>query len=580
MKLGLDLKVTQTQTLTPQQIQYLKLLQLPVMQLEQHVQQEIEQNPMLEDESDEIIEATTEISESDDYDETPDYEVSDYSSGTSEYEEKQIDDDKDPFEFNKLLTQDDSEFKPIPGSAYDNDEDNNGWQFKNHTSLAEDLSEQLRLLDLSKEELLLGENIIGNIDDDGYLRRTLQEILDETNSQIAEFNFTVQQEEYIKNQTVRTLTSGNPAANFALNSESRETLEEAIRINDKLASHGRLNGYLAESKRRVQLRGNSRIQSALLTPISYEQAENILKIIQQLDPPGIASRDIQECLTAQLKIIPNKTKSQQLALDILTNSYDAFIKKHYNAIKKTFKIDDDELRAILEEITSLNPKPGGSDYQSETNTVIPDFMVYPDEDSDELMIEVNDSRLPRLKLNQAYEALKKEAKQKKYNKDTKTWLRNKYEDAKFLIQAIRQRKNTMLKVMTAIVKLQRDFFDEGKNGLKPLIYKNIADQTGLDISTVCRIVNGKYVQTQFGTFELKFFFSEALPTDEGEEVSTTVIKEKLRELIEGESKSKPLSDDKISAELKKAGFNVARRTVAKYREQLKIPVARLRKELV
>jgi RNA polymerase sigma-54 factor len=187
--------------------------------------------------------------------------------------------------------------------------------------------------------------------------------------------------------------------------------------------------------------------------------------------------------------------------------------------------------------------------------------------------------MPSLQLNKAYESLKKEAKAKKFNKETKNWIRSKHEDAKFLIQAIRQRKNTMLKVMTAIAYKQKDFFDVGSQGLKPLIYKDIAEDTGLDISTVCRIVNGKYVQTRYGTYELKYYFSESLPTDDGEDVSTTVIKQEMKKMIDNEPKDKPLSDDKLSKLLKENGYNVARRTVAKYREQMKIPVARLRRDL-
>jgi len=184
-----------------------------------------------------------------------------------------------------------------------------------------------------------------------------------------------------------------------------------------------------------------------------------------------------------------------------------------------------------------------------------------------------------IKLSEAYKKIRSEAKYKMFNKETKEWIRNKYEDAKFLIQAIKQRKNTMLKVMTAIAAEQRDFFDLGPAGLKPLIYKDIAEATGLDISTVCRIVNGKYVQTEFGTFELKSFFSESLPTLDGEEVATSVIKQVLKEIIDKEPKNKPYSDQKLVEELKKRGYKVARRTIAKYREQMKIPVARLRREL-
>ena len=213
------------------------------------------------------------------------------------------------------------------------------------------------------------------------------------------------------------------------------------------------------------------------------------------------------------------------------------------------------------------------------NTVIPDFIVELDKESNELMVSLNDTKMPALKVSKAYEILKKNGKIKNFNKETKEWLRQKNEDAKFIIQAVQQRKITMMKVMTAIAYLQKDFFVEGKSALKPLIYKDVADDTNIDISTVCRIVNNKYVLTQFGTYELKFFFSESLPSIDGEDISTTVIKDSLKELIDSEPKNNPHSDELLAKLLKDKGFNVARRTVAKYREQLKIPVARLRKEL-
>ena len=319
---------------------------------------------------------------------------------------------------------------------------------------------------------------------------------------------------------------------------------------------------------------NSRIHD-----VTIEQAERVLKLIQSLDPPGIASRTIQECLIAQCKSISQKNAAQKLALEILVNAYEPFTMKHFHIIKKQLEVTDDYLREALDVIRKLNPKPGGGDNTGGTQTVIPDFIIEKDEESGEMMISVNDSRLPILRLSDAYDKIKKESRVKMFNKETREFIRNKYEDAKFLIQAIKQRKHTMLKVMTAIGGLQHDYFEIGPAGLKPLIYKNVAEETGLDISTVCRIVNGKYVQTAFGTTELKFFFSESLPSDEGEEIATTVIKQVLKDLIENESKDKPLSDDKIAAKLKKQGYNVARRTVAKYREQLKIPVARLRREL-
>jgi RNA polymerase sigma-54 factor len=243
------------------------------------------------------------------------------------------------------------------------------------------------------------------------------------------------------------------------------------------------------------------------------------------------------------------------------------------------EVTDEYLREALDVIRKLNPKPGyGSSTQAIT-TIIPDFTVEATEDHGDFIVSLNDTTMPQLRVSKAYENLKREARYKQFNKDTREWLRKKHEDAKFLMSAIRQRKTTLLKVMTTIVELQKSFFVEGPSGLRPLIYKDVAEDAAMDISTVCRVVNNKYVQTEFGIFELRFFFSESLTNDEGDEVSTRVIKEKIRDIISKESKNKPWSDDKLTKELKKEGYNIARRTVAKYREQLKIPVARLRKEL-
>jgi RNA polymerase sigma-54 factor len=264
---------------------------------------------------------------------------------------------------------------------------------------------------------------------------------------------------------------------------------------------------------------------------------------------------------------------------VLTNAYEPFSMKHYHIIERQLGVTEDYLREAIDVIRHLTPRPGGGTINAEFNTVVPDFTVEVTEDGTDFLITVNDSRLPILRVSTAYERLKKEARFLKFNRETREFLRKKYEDAKFIMQALRQRKNTMLRVMTSIVGLQQDFFRSGPEHLKPLIYKDVSEITGLDISTVCRIVNSKYVQTVFGTFELKYFFSESLTTDDGEEVSTRIIKQKIKELVDVESKNKPLSDEKLCKDLKKLGFNVARRTVAKYREQLRIPVARLRKEL-
>lgn len=603
MKLSIDLRTSLTQTLTPQQIQYLKLLQLPLIQLEQQVRQEIEMNPML----DEVMDFDASDSFSEEFDggvapEPIDEYVSpmdDYHDVDSGYKENgyeadqpvdgfiepqaaffeepkdRIMDERDPFEYYQAIWQDEADFTPKRASS-DEFDDYEPFQIKDNISLIDDLYQQLNMLRLSDEDLLLGSQIVGNIDDDGYLRRELSEIVDETNSYIANHNFEIQKRQYeASTSKPSNYYKDNPARMFALAEDSAKILSFVHAEHPELTKN--LPGI--ELYKKYAAKENGQEKEKILSQVTYDQAERILSLIQSLDPPGIGSRSIQECLVSQAEYFINPTDAQKLALDILKHGYEAFAKKHYHVLVKQFDIDEHDLKDAIEVIRRLNPKPGGGDYQSESNSVIPDFIISRQEDTLELMITINDANMPQIKLSSAYERLKKDIKSKQFNKETREWVRNKYEDAKFLIQAIRQRKATMLKVMTSIAHSQRNFFEEGRAGLKPLIYKDVSEITGLDISTVCRIVNGKYVQTEFGTFELKFFFSESLPSDDGEDVSTTVIKEVIRDLVSAEAKDKPFSDDKISDLLKEQGYNVARRTVAKYREQMRIPVARLRKEL-
>ncbi len=569
MKLSLDLRTSLSQTLTPQQIQYLKLLQLPLVQLEQQVRQEIEINPML-DEFDGSMDYATGESDYQQEGAPPDtfehkqddFGTYDSQSDDSHYENEpksQIDDQADPFEFYKLVWQDDSDY-PAKGKGQYEDDDFEPFQIKDTITFIEELAQQLRMLNLTEEEYILSDLILGNIDNDGYLRRELVEIIEDTNIEIAERNLRLKEIEIKETEENIITENKNPALQFAISADAKNIVDV----------------YKGTAKPLVK---KTAPISRDLIPVDMEIAERILTYIQHLDPPGIGSRSVRECLLSQCRMLPKKNAAQKLAQEILENAYEAFAMKHYHIIKKQFEVTDDYLKEAIELIRKLNPKPGGADFHHEMNTVVPDFMVEKDEDTNELMITVNDSRIPALKVNDTYEKIRKEAKYKMFNKDTREWIRNKYEDAKFLIQAIRQRKSTMLKVMTSIAFLQKDFFDYGANALKPLIYKDVSEKTGLDISTICRIVNGKYVQTEFGTFELKFFFSESLPNEDGEEVSTRVIKQIIKDIIEAETKDKPFSDDKISEELKEKGYLVARRTVAKYREQLKIPVARLRKEL-
>ncbi len=595
MKIGLDLKTSLTQTLTPQQIQYLKLLQMSVVEFEQYLEQEIEQNPLIENPDNpdnSILEIAKEISgDDDDFYQEPSYihdsvdsnadlspqindfsaeaNTNDYSDDYTEYR-SQIDDESDPFEFHDLVWQDDSsDTIDAYNSNNNDDEDFAPFQIKDNTSFSEDLDTQFSLLPLNEEERIIGKIIIGNIDDDGYLRMTLEEVKDYVNSQIAEHNFQIQQQEFIK-RNEEPKRNVNPASKYALSEETKRHLEYA----EKLKSTDDISSLSGIKENRIL-----EINPDLRAHVALDQVEKVHGLIKLLDPPGVGSRNMQECLIAQIETLQEISEVQEIALDILTNSFEPFTKKHFDVLMNKHNLDKYDLRDVLDIIKKLNPKPGRGNSVSEMNTVIPDFTVDLDKDSSELMISLNDNKMPSLKVSKAYDILKKSGKIKNFNKETKEWLRQKNEDAKFVIQAIQQRKITMMKVMTAIAQLQKDFFIEGKSALKPLIYKDVADDTYIDISTVCRIVNNKYVLTQFGTYELKFFFSESLPSIDGEDISTTVIKDSLKDLIDSEPKNNPHSDEHLAKLLKDMGFNVARRTVAKYREQLKIPVARLRKEL-
>lgn len=573
------MKTSLSQTLTPQQIQYLKLLQLPLIQLEQHVQQQIEANPMLDDASFDDDEF--------DIDHIPITREEENSTVREEMldrpeEAKQFDESNDPFEFQKLLWDGTTDADRNSNYSGNDDEDDNEMPYKSSTSESESLVTQLRLLKLTKEEYVLGEQIIGNVDNDGYLRRDLKEIVFETNQLLAELNYQLENSfNEIKEEA--PLDYSNPAKQFALEDEEREYMNK---IKNITPIHN--NGISAEQIHDVtdesDLQDESEVKSIIdfepFEEVTMKHAEKVLYSVQHLDPPGIGSRSIQECLLSQLDAIMEPNEYEDLSYEIIENYYDQFMKKHYAAIIKELAITEDILKKVLDVIRGLNPKPGGHDYQNEINTVTPDYIVSKEEETGDLLISLNDNTIPELRLNKAYEKMRKEVKYRKFNQETRDWIRKKYDDAKFLIQAIKQRKHTMLMVMTAIAHLQKDFFEVGELGIKPLIYKAVAEETGLDISTVCRIVNGKYVRTDFGTYELKYFFSESLPNDEGEEVSTRIIKQKLKDVIEAEDKRKPHSDQKLSKLMKDHGFNVARRTIAKYREQLKIPVARLRKELV
>lgn len=501
--LNLQQKQSLQQKLSPQQIQYIKLLQLPTLALEQRIKAELEMNPMLEEgeeqEMEEIVDDETEeiqkeLSESEDVRETDVREEE----GNEE----------DEYDWEELLNSTDDLYG-YKARVDSSEEDDREIPMPARVSMTEHLRDQLSFLDLTEDEEIIAEQIIGSIDEDGYLRRPLESIID-----------------------------------------------------DIIFNYG--------------------------ATVTDEDVEDVLKRIQQLDPVGIAARDLQECLLVQLYALPDDTTGRDAAIQMLEEAYKAFTMKHFDQIMKKLEIDEEELKDAFDLIQQrLNPKPGEGEFSAQQNYVTPDFTVsFVD---GEFIITLNGRNAPELRISRHYRQMLQQVhvQQKKGTRgrngvddETRKFLKNKFESARWFINSINQRRHTMMKVMHAIVELQEDFFKYGEGYLRPMILKDVAEIIEMDISTVSRVVNGKYVQTEFGVYELKYFFSEGLTTDSGEEVSNKEVKAIIASIIEKEDKTKPLSDQRIAKELAKQGFQIARRTVTKYREQLGIPVARLRKEIV
>jgi RNA polymerase sigma-54 factor len=470
------------QKLSPQQIQVIKLLEIPTMQLEQRIKSELEENPILE------------LLEGDDTDESYDEDNSD---------ETQSDDE---FSLDDYLNEEDIPSYRLAANNYSKDDKQVDMPYSSGISFHDSLIEQLGLTSLNEDEQLIAEYIIGNIDEDGYLRRDL------------------------------------------------------LSIADDLAFHRSID-------------------------VKLEDLERYLEIIQDFDPPGIGARDLRECLL--LQIMRKKGKdSTCLAARIIQDNFEEFTRKHYDKILRKYEISEEELKEAIDEILKLNPKPGSSysNPMSKSNQVIvPDFLL--DNQEGELQLSLNQKNVPDLQLNGTYiDLMKSYAVNKsgasKDQKEAMSFMKQKLDSAKWFIDAIRQRQQTLMVTMLEIIKFQKEFFQDGdETKLKPMILKDIADLTGLDISTISRVSNSKYIQTHFGIYPLKYFFSEGMQTDTGEEVSTREIKTILQECIANEDKRHPVTDEKLALILKEKSYIVARRTVAKYREQLGIPVARMRKEL-
>ena len=503
--LNLQQRQSLQQKLSPQQIQYIKLLQLPTLALEQRIKGELEINPLLE-EGDE------------DETETPDADTDDDRTAADDSTDDRADEPgaeaatrDDEYEWDDYLHSAEDLYGHKAQVDHSAEEDFRESPMPARTSISEHLTEQLRFLDLSDAETLIAEQIIGSIDEDGYLRRPLESIVD-----------------------------------------------------DVMFNHGK--------------------------NIDEADVERVLMRVQRLEPVGIAARDLRECLIVQLEQMPAGTPGRATALDVLRRAYKAFTMKHFEQIQQRFGLTPEELLTAFTLIQHLDPKPGEGEFAPSENYVVPDFTV--DVDDDDFLISLNARNTPPLRVSRQYrqmlEELSADQKREKagttprgrYDSETKGFLKTRMESARWFIHSIQQRRQTMLKIMSAIVDYQAEFFRKGEGNLRPMILKDIAERILMDISTVSRVVNGKYVQTEFGVYELKYFFSEGLTMDSGEEVSNKEVRAIIERIIGAEDKTKPLSDQHIAEMLEKQGFNIARRTVTKYREQLGVPVARMRKEIV
>ncbi len=465
-KQGLGLVQTQTQKLSPLQIQTIKLIELPIQDLEQRVRRELEENPVLDDtpvENEDSKEISLDDIQQDDY--IPDYKTKVSNWGKDARPDYVTFSVKESFFFN--------------------------------------LREQLSFKNLSKQDSDIAYFIVGSLDEDGYLRRDLDSLVDD------------------------------------------------------LAFRAGIN-------------------------CEREDVERMLKVVQSLDPPGVGARDLRECLLLQLRAA-NQTPQVRLATDILTKDFDAFASKHYNKIMQSRGIGEDDMKAVLKVILRLNPAPGGSvadSYADVTEQIVPDFVLK--DDDGEVSFIMPRFNIPEIRINKKYAAMLENARggSDREKKEAASFVKEKMDSAKWFVEALKQRQNTLSKTMQAIIDFQRVFFETGdETKLKPMILEDIAKVTGFDISTISRVVNSKYIETPYKIYPLKYFFSEGLMNKAGEEVSTRELKTVLKQIVDAEDKHKPLTDEQLVSELSAKGYNVARRTIAKYRDQLGIPLARLRKEL-
>ena len=495
--IGLNQTLTQTTKLSPAQIQVIRMLELPSIELGQRINEELQENPALEEGHEEKEEWTNDLS-MDEEGYMPD-------DGLDDGRQRDPLQNED-FNYEQYISDDETPGYMLRQEYSPADNDRREVPIIGGNSLIEELKSQVYLTHMTKPQRHIAKWVLGNIDDDGYLRRTTEQLVDDL------------------------------------------MFQEQISVTD-------------------------------------EEMEDIVRQIKEFDPPGIASANLQECLLKQLDCKEPKTEAIHLAMNILSNHFEAFSKHHFEKIIQRLDCTEEEFQAAVQEIVRLNQKPAnafsGSMYETQKETIIPDFTI--EERDEELFVVLNTGDIPELHVSRDYSEMLENYKKMPKNEETRQatqFIRQKLDAARWFIDAIKQRNETLMKTMTAILQCQYDFFLDGEeSSLKPMKMQDIADKTGYDISTISRVSNSKYVETRFGIYPLKYFFSESMINAEGDEISTREIKKLLQEVVDAEDKQNPLTDEQLVAVLAEHGYPIARRTIAKYREQLDIPVARLRKAL-
>ncbi len=501
-KVSLQQSLAQTTKLSPTQIQVIRMLELPSIELCQRINEELQENPALEEGHDEVSAQEAK----DNYDEFDDnYMPEDGFEDGRQRDPLQ----NDEFNYEQYVSDDETPGYMLQPQYSAAENDQREVPIIGGSSLIEELKSQIYLTKMTKPQRHIAKWVLGNIDDDGYLRRTTEQLVDDL------------------------------------------MFQEQISVTD-------------------------------------EEMEDIVRQIKQFDPPGIASANLQECLLRQLDVKRTEAPAESidLAYRILSEFFEAFSKHHYDKIVQRIECSDEQFQAAVQEILHLNQKPanafGGTVYETQRETIIPDFSI--EERDDELYVVLNTGDIPELHVSREYSDMLNQyskAPSTKENKQAVSFIRQRLNAAQWFIDAIQQRNETLMKTMTAILQAQYDFFLDGEEtSLKPMVLQDIADKTGYDVSTISRVSNSKYVQTRFGIYPLKYFFSESMTNAEGDEISTREIKKILQELVDAENKLKPLTDEQLVAAMEQHGYPIARRTIAKYRDQLSIPVARLRKSVL